>query len=116
MPLTAGEVVFAIDEDHIESVPDATALTRMGFTSTITELNYTDGVTSAIQTQLNAKQTQDDFLDDIAALSDPGADRGMFWDDSAGEIKFYTFGSGLTIGSVGCRIVGDRFNCPPQEA
>jgi hypothetical protein len=43
MPLTAGEVVFAIDEDHIESVPDATALTRMGFTSTITELNYTDG-------------------------------------------------------------------------
>jgi len=32
-----------------------TALTNLGFTSTITELNYTDGVTSNIQTQLDAK-------------------------------------------------------------
>lgn len=33
----------------------AGALTNLGFTATITELNYTDGVTSAIQTQLDAK-------------------------------------------------------------
>jgi uncharacterized membrane protein len=32
------------------------ALTNLGLTATATELNYTDGVTSAIQTQLNAKQ------------------------------------------------------------
>lgn len=32
-----------------------TALTNLGFTSTIAELNYTDGVTSNIQTQLNTK-------------------------------------------------------------
>lgn len=32
-----------------------TALTNLGFTSTITELNYTDGVTSSIQTQLDGK-------------------------------------------------------------
>jgi hypothetical protein len=32
------------------------ALTNFGLTATATELNYTDGVTSAIQTQLNAKQ------------------------------------------------------------
>jgi len=32
-----------------------TALTNLGFTATITELNYTDGVTSNIQTQLDAK-------------------------------------------------------------
>ena len=33
-----------------------TALVNLGFTSTITELNYTDGVTSPIQTQLDNKQ------------------------------------------------------------
>jgi hypothetical protein len=32
-----------------------TALTNLGFTATIAELNYTDGVTSSIQTQLDAK-------------------------------------------------------------
>ena len=32
-----------------------TALTNLGFTATIAELNYTDGVTSNIQTQLDAK-------------------------------------------------------------
>ena len=31
-----------------------TALTNLGFTATIAELNYTDGVTSNIQTQLDA--------------------------------------------------------------
>lgn len=33
----------------------AAALTNLGITATATELNYVDGVTSAIQTQLNAK-------------------------------------------------------------
>jgi chemotaxis protein histidine kinase CheA len=33
----------------------ATALTNLGLTATATELNYTDGVTSAIQTQLDTK-------------------------------------------------------------
>lgn len=33
----------------------AEALVNLGLTATATELNYTDGVTSAIQTQLNAK-------------------------------------------------------------
>lgn len=31
------------------------------------------------------------------ALSDPGADRVLFWDESANEIKFLTVGSNLTI-------------------
>jgi len=35
----------------------ATALTNLGVTSTAAELNYVDGVTSAIQTQLDAKMT-----------------------------------------------------------
>lgn len=32
-----------------------------------------------------------------ASLSDPGADRILFWDDSAGAVTWLTAGSGLTI-------------------
>ena len=42
-------------------------------------------------------QAWDAFLDDIAALTDPGADRIAFWDDSAGDIVWLTIGSGLSI-------------------
>jgi len=42
-------------------------------------------------------QAWDAFLDDIAALTDPGADRIAFWDDSAGAIVWLTVGSGITI-------------------
>lgn len=31
------------------------------------------------------------------SLSDPGADRIMFWDDSAGSVAWLTFGTGLSI-------------------
>ncbi len=33
----------------------------------------------------------------LSDLADPGADRGLFWDDSAGVFKFFDFGSGLTM-------------------
>jgi hypothetical protein len=36
-------------------------------------------------------------IEDIAALTDPGADRILFWDDSAGEYTHLTVGSGLSI-------------------
>ena len=47
----------------------ATTLTNLGLTATATEINYTDGVTSAIQTQLNAKQASDAELTAIAGLT-----------------------------------------------
>lgn len=47
----------------------STALTNLGLTATATELNYTDGVTSAIQTQLDAKQPLDADLTTIAGLT-----------------------------------------------
>lgn len=61
-----------------------------------------DGVTWTVESGATARtsmgaQTQDDFLDDIADLTDPGADRGMFWDDSAGKIDWLAFGGGLTM-------------------
>lgn len=36
-------------------------------------------------------------LDDLAALNDPGADRILFWDDSAGEYAYLTIGANLEI-------------------
>jgi hypothetical protein len=33
----------------------------------------------------------------ISALGDPNADRILFWDDSAGQIKYLTAGTNLTI-------------------
>jgi hypothetical protein len=42
-------------------------------------------------------QPSDPFLDDIAALTDPGADRLLFWDDSVGDIGWLSAGSGLSI-------------------
>lgn len=41
--------------------------------------------------------TVDPLLDDIADLADPGADRLLFWDDSAGVINWLTVGAGLSL-------------------
>jgi len=57
-PLTNGQELAAALEAYFAANPPAGAdLASLGITATATELNYTDGVTSAIQTQLNAKVT-----------------------------------------------------------
>ena len=48
---------------------DAVDLAGVSITATGTELNYMDGVTSAVQTQLDAKQASDADLTAIAALA-----------------------------------------------
>lgn len=53
----------------IVSVETLTVADISDITSTVTELNYTDGVTSAIQTQLDAKQPLDSDLTTIAGLT-----------------------------------------------
>ena len=45
-----------------------------GATLTTTELNYVDGVTSAIQTQLDAKQASDAQLTELATMASGTAD------------------------------------------
>lgn len=52
---TAGALAVLNNLSDLNSA--ATALTNLGLTATATELNYTDGVTSNIQTQLDAKTT-----------------------------------------------------------
>lgn len=91
---------WTIDNSAVTNAKVATGIDAVKIADgsvTNTEFQYIGGLTSDAQTQLDAKQAQDAFLDDIAALSDPGADRGLFWDDSAGELKFFEFGSGLTM-------------------
>lgn len=53
----------------LDDADTAAQLITLGFTSTITELNYTDGVTSAIQTQLDGKQPLDTDLTTLAGLT-----------------------------------------------
>lgn len=54
---------------NVEELTDANVFSILGITSTATELNYTDGVTSAIQTQLDGKQPLDSDLTTIAGLT-----------------------------------------------
>jgi hypothetical protein len=51
--LTAGGIEAA--RADLDNVSSASVLSAAGLTATATELNYTDGVTSPIQTQLNSK-------------------------------------------------------------
>jgi hypothetical protein len=64
-------------------------------TSTAAELNFTDGVTSAIQTQLDAKQASDADLTAIAGLSSSGiiARTGA----GTAAARTVTAGTGITV-------------------
>lgn len=74
---------------------DASALlTTLGITSSVAELNYTDGVTSAIQTQLDAKQTLDADLTALAALSGTNT---IYYRSAANTWTAVTIGGNLTF-------------------
>lgn len=54
--VTASGIGDLLSTNNLSDLANAaTALTNLGLTATAAELNYTDGVTSAIQTQLDAK-------------------------------------------------------------
>lgn len=50
-----------VNTQNLTSTQQNYALTNLGLTASLTELNYVDGVTSAIQTQLDAKFASADF-------------------------------------------------------
>jgi len=70
---------------------------------TITSLGDNEILLSSSGTFINQTfaeagiQAQDAFLDNIAALTDPGADRILFWDETTNSIVWLTVGTGLTI-------------------
>lgn len=51
-------------------------------------------------------QAFDAFLDDIADLTDPGADRILFWDDSEGNMAFLTVSTGLSLSTTNLAVSG----------
>ena len=55
--------------DDTSTNPIDKADTLTGLTATITELNYVDGVTSDIQTQLNGKLTTSDIIDNVLSTA-----------------------------------------------
>lgn len=69
-------------DDHIRLIKGAVKSTFPNVAGAVlpthTELNYVDGVTSAIQTQLNAKQALDATLTAIAGVT-TAADKGIYF-------------------------------------
>ena len=62
------EIYDTNNDGIVNAADEATTLT--GLSASITELNYVDGVTSSIQTQLNNKANTSDIPDELADLAD----------------------------------------------
>jgi len=78
----------------------ANAITNLGITATKAELNFVDGVTSAIQTQLNAKLSTSGTAANSTLLNNLGAGsflRSDTGDTAAGNISF----TGKLLGNQG---------------
>ena len=71
---------------------------------------------TALQVRMDAAEviTQDPLVVDLAGLSDPGADRILFWDDSADGLGFLTVGSGLSLS--GTTLSADETEIKPTES
>lgn len=87
---------LAIADGGTGSSTAAGALTNFGLTATAAEINFNSGVTSAVQTQLNAKQPLDTELTAIAGLVS-AADRLPYFTGSgtAALATFTAFGRSL---------------------
>ena len=74
--------------DDTASYPIDKADTLTGLTATITELNYVNGVTSSIQTQLNGKLTTSDIVSSVSSSSTNSKAVGakLFY-DTCGDIE-----------------------------
>lgn len=98
----------------------AAALSNLGLTATATELNYVDGVTSAIQTQLDAMVEKGgdtmtgalNFGDNVKAQFGAGSDLQIFHDGSNSYINdvgtgdLVIYGANLRLGASG---TGEQF-------
>jgi hypothetical protein len=67
--LPASTTISAFGKTLVDDADAAAVLTTLGITPTVAELNHVDGVTSAIQTQIDGKQALDTDLTTIAGLT-----------------------------------------------
>jgi hypothetical protein len=106
LSLPANTTISTFGASIIDDADAAAVLTTLGLTATATELNYTDGLTSAIQTQLNAKYesgddptfgdlTYDTATSTPVALGNLGASEAIDW--STGTHFTGTLDSDVTI-------------------
>ena len=58
-----------VNNQGLDSTETQNALTNLGLTATSTELNYMDGVTSAVQTQLDDKADKDELPSQVTATA-----------------------------------------------
>lgn len=78
------------------------------FLSTPLQINRATGVTLLSELALTTDLALS-YGGTGASLADPGADRIMFWDDSAGSVAWLTAGSGLTISGTTITASGTEF-------
>src|SRR3990167_10071399 len=46
-------------------------------------------------------------LTELTSLSDPNADRVLFWDDSAGSLQYLTLGTNISVTDTTLNVTGD---------
>jgi hypothetical protein len=105
---TAGFFTYYSEESAVTgtsgvTTTDGTDFWVLGWELTSTMMEYLSGLTEDPQTQINAiiamfasYQPLDAFLTDIAALGSP-ADSGLFYDNTAGHMAYWTPGTGMTF-------------------
>jgi len=93
LPIIAGTTgTLSVARGGTGSTTAPGALTNFGLTATATELNYTDGVTSAIQTQLNAKG-----VGSVTSVGGTGTINGLSLSGTVTSSGNLTLGGTLTI-------------------
>lgn len=83
-----------------KSNPHNVTLTQLGVNATATELNYIDGVTSNIQTQLNSKAASSHNHDSVyinkdLQMTDDDGDVSISWSGKDTVAQFKALGSGM---------------------
>ena len=93
LPIVAGTTgTLSVARGGTGSTTASGALTNFGLTATATELNYTDGVTSSIQTQLNAKG-----VGSVTSVGGTGTINGLSLSGTVTSSGNLTLGGTLTI-------------------
>ena len=98
-PLAVVDKINSIIDDKLDKTGTAASATTLsGLTATVAELNYVDGVTSNIQTQLNGKLSTSG-----KAVSAATADSAS---NVTGTVAITNGGTGATTAAAACTNLG----------